>query len=75
MNAYDKLIGAYHLGSHGSNHWTLVVRQIIFCVLNVVMCILQQVLEPKFNKIVFIDQMGDESNRLMNQIQKNWNIQ
>ena len=24
---YDKLIGAYHLGSQGSNHWTLVVRQ------------------------------------------------
>ena len=27
MSIYDKLIGAYHLGSLGSNHWTLVVMQ------------------------------------------------
>ena len=33
---YDKLIGAYHLGSQGSNHWTLVVRQSNYLCFNVV---------------------------------------
>ena len=53
-------------------HWWLVKNRNIY--FSKILCayIFQQVLEPRLNGIIFIDPMGNKSNRLMNRIQKNW---